>query len=43
MVVRAKGQIRMNADLASGHVFDQIFDNLPAFESRMSISWGLSR
>lgn len=27
MVVRAKGQIRMNADLASGHVFDQIFDD----------------
>lgn len=28
MVVLAKGQIRMNADLAGGQVFDWNFDNV---------------
>ncbi len=43
MVVRAKGQKRENADLANGQVFDRIFNNSLAFDSRISVNWKVYR
>ena len=40
MVVRAKRQIRINADLASGQVFDRVFENLLQMLAQQASSLG---
>ena len=40
MVVRAKGQIQKDADLASGLVFDRVFENLLQMLAQQASSLG---